>query len=648
MKKITVFGFLTLFLISSVIAQVPGYELLFKAGGTSKDYGNAMFIDSGGNIYVTGEFQSAPVNFLPGITMNTYGNVDFYVVKYDPTGKAIWAKKGGGTLTDRGFGVLVDGNNLYTCGEYYGTSTFDHIVVTSAGNLDAFVSKYDTAGNLLWLKEGKSVSQVSARGLAFDPSMNIVAVGYFGASSSNQVIFDPVTLTSAGQRDMFVVKYNSAGDVIWAKSAGGINTGDVADGVAVDKNGNIYVAGSFTDSASYDAQKVYSNGAIDASLIKYDQNGNVVWVKTGGGIGEDKAKAVALDDDGNIYVTGYFDSLAVFGSTTLKGNDNSDVYVAKYDPNGNLLWLKQASSSGVDYGQGIAVTAGGCFITGKFASTATFETIPLTSYGGDDAFIAAYDLSGNFQWVKQIGGTDKDCGNYIASGTSGNLYATGYFNSSTANFDLQTLTSYGATDIFVLKLEGTFVPVELASFNASVKENSVTLKWSTATETNNVFFTVERSNDNQNFISVGTIKGQGTTSEKHSYSFTEEGVAAGEYYYRLKQTDIDGSFKYCKTIKAAVENVSSFALHQNYPNPFNPSTRIKFRLASDAVVSLTVYNTIGQEVSFPIVNQQYSAGIHEINFDADKLSSGLYIYTLNAKAANGTCFNQTRKMTLIR
>jgi len=614
MKKITVFGFVTLFLISSVIAQTPGYELLFKSGGTSKDYGNALFVDSGGNIYVTGEFQSAPANFLPGITMTTYGNVDFYVVKYDPSGKAIWAKKGGSTLTDRGYGVIAEGNNLYTCGEYYGTSTFDHIVVTSSGNLDAFVSKYDTAGNLLWLKEGKSVSQTSARAIAFDPSMNVVAVGYFGSTTAGQAIFDATTLTSAGQRDMFVVKYNSAGDLQWAKSAGGIASGDVAEGVAVDKNGYIYVGGSFTDSASFDAQKVYSNGEIDASLTKYDQNGNVIWVKTGGGPGDDKVKAVALDDDGNIYVTGYFDSTAVFGTTPVQGNDGSDIFVAKYNSSGNLLWIKQASSSGTDYGMGIAVTPGGCFITGKFSTTVTFETIPLTTFGGEDAFIAAYDLSGNFQWVKQIGGTDKDNGNYIASSPSSQLYATGYFKSSTANFDLQTLTSYGAEDIFVVKLDGSFVPVELASFNASVKENSVLLKWTTVTETNNASFTIERSSDNQSFIPVATIKGHGTTSEKHSYSFTEEDVAAGQYYYRLKQTDIDGSFKYCKTIKVAVENVSTFALLQNYPNPFNPTTKLKFQLASDAVVSLTVYNAIGQEVSLPIVNQQYSAGIHELNF----------------------------------
>ncbi|RJP72851.1 MAG: T9SS C-terminal target domain-containing protein [Ignavibacteriales bacterium] len=648
MKKIILFGFVTLFLYSGVMAQVPGYEMLFKAGGTSKDYGNAMFIDAGGNIYLTGEFQSATANFLPGLTLSTTGNVDFYVVKYNPSGNAVWARKGGSTLTDRGFGVLADGNNLYTCGEYYGTCTFDHIVVTSSGNLDAFVSKYDTAGNLQWLKEGKSVSQVSARGLAFDQSKNIVAVGYYGSSTAGTVAFGATTLTSAGQRDMFVVKYNSDGDLLWAKSAGGIASGDVAEGVVVDKNGNIYVAASFTDSANYDTQKVISNGSIDASLVKYDQNGNVIWVRTGGGIGEDKTRAVALDDDGNVYVTGYFDSSAVFGTTNLLGNDAADIYVAKYDANGNLLWIKQASSSGVDYGNGIVVTAAGCFVIGKFANTVTFGTTTLTSFGNDDAFIAAYDLSGNFLWVKQIGGTDKEYGNYITNGPSGNIYATGYFKSSTANFDLQTLNTYGAEDIFVVKLEGGTIPVELASFNASVKDNSVTLKWNTITETNNAFFTVERSKDNLNFVSVGSVKGHGTTTEKHSYSFIQSDVAAGEYFYRLKQTDIDGSFKYCSTIKVTVKNVSSFALQQNYPNPFNPSTIIEFQLPADAVVSLTVYNAIGQEVALPVSNQMYSAGAYDVNFNADKLTSGLYIYTLKAKTADGNIFTQTRKMTLIR
>jgi len=211
------------------------------------------------------------------------------------------------------------------------------------------------------------------------------------------------------------------------------------------------------------------------------------------------------------------------------------------------------------------------------------------------------------------------------------------FDSSTPpDGGYQIFPRYYATDFLP---PGT-IPVELTSFTASVNPGSVTLSWSTATETNNQGFEIQRNNGSE-FYAIGFVTGNGTTTEINNYSYTDRNLTAGNYSYRLKQVDFNGRYEYSNVINVDVAP-EQFELSQNYPNPFNPSTTINFSIPQSSIVTLKVFNTLGQEVK-TLVNQNMESGVHSISFDASELNSGIYFYRLDAGQ-----FTEVRKMTLIK
>jgi hypothetical protein len=186
------------------------------------------------------------------------------------------------------------------------------------------------------------------------------------------------------------------------------------------------------------------------------------------------------------------------------------------------------------------------------------------------------------------------------------------------------------------------LPVELTSFNASVVKNNVQLNWTTATETNNKGFDIERKAEGASWTKVGSVDGNGTTLEAKAYSFTDKNLANGKFSYRLKQMDFNGTFAYSREVEVIVSSPLTYELSQNYPNPFNPATTISFALPQAGNVKLAVYNMLGQEVR-TLVNGHKEAGNHTVTFNAENLNSGLYFY----KIESGN-FSLVRKMTLLK
>jgi hypothetical protein len=191
-----------------------------------------------------------------------------------------------------------------------------------------------------------------------------------------------------------------------------------------------------------------------------------------------------------------------------------------------------------------------------------------------------------------------------------------------------------------------FIPVELTSFAASVNESDVTLRWSTATEVNNIGFEVQRSNGGE-FIAVGFVDGYGTTAETQNYTFTDKNLEVRPYSYRLKQVDFDGTSKYSEIVEVDVIAPDVFALEQNYPNPFNPGTKIKFSLAANSKVSLKVFDILGQEVAI-LISGDITAGSHEMDFNASNINSGIYFYRIDAIGVDGNNFTSVKKMVLTK
>ncbi len=192
------------------------------------------------------------------------------------------------------------------------------------------------------------------------------------------------------------------------------------------------------------------------------------------------------------------------------------------------------------------------------------------------------------------------------------------------------------------------IPVELAMFTASTKDGSVHLKWQTATETNNKGFEIERKTGNSNWIALGFVQGYGTTTENHNYSFIDKNSTSEKCYYRLKQIDFDGTVNYSSEIEVGSNVIKSYAIGQNYPNPFNPSTLISFSVPKESRVSLKIFNSVGQLVK-ELVNGVKAPGTYDVKFDASQLSSGIYFYSIEANATNGTgIFKNTKKMILVK
>jgi hypothetical protein len=228
-----------------------------------------------------------------------------------------------------------------------------------------------------------------------------------------------------------------------------------------------------------------------------------------------------------------------------------------------------------------------------------------------------------------------------ALSTSTTGYGTDFSACWTGNY-LGTTGSQG--NFTVIRLKGDDpVPVELVSFTAAAVVNNVMLKWITATEINNMGFNIERRSEYYStYETIGFVGGAGSTTEIRNYSYTDNNLVSGKYYYRLKQIDFDGTFEFSNEVEIDVIAPEVYSLEQNYPNPFNPSTNISFSIAEAGQVKLSVFNLLGQEVAAPI-NEFREAGAHTILFDASLLTSGVYFYKLESGQ-----FSQTRKMLLTK
>jgi hypothetical protein len=224
-------------------------------------------------------------------------------------------------------------------------------------------------------------------------------------------------------------------------------------------------------------------------------------------------------------------------------------------------------------------------------------------------------------------------------------YYFAFANGISANGNLIGITAYppgsGFAHAVLLTLDTT-VPVELSSFTANVTKQAVQLNWTTVTEKNNSGFEVQRRSENKDWEIIGFIAGRGTTTELSNYSFTDVIKASGSFSYRLKQIDFDGTYEFSDEISVEVSLPLEFNLAQNYPNPFNPSTVISFSITQSTNVNLSVFNLLGEKV-VTLINEMKDAGSHELEFNAANLTSGIYLYRL--EAGN---FVSVKKMMLMK
>lgn len=239
----------------------------------------------------------------------------------------------------------------------------------------------------------------------------------------------------------------------WMQAGGGLTIDEGYD-IAIDASGNSYTTGYFTGTATFGGTTLTSSGSSDIFVAKVDNQGNHVWAQKAGGSGSDRGLSIAVDGAGNSYITGYFYNTATFGGQSVSSSGLQDVFIAKYDPSGNVVWVEKAGGAGADIGNGICIdNSGNVGITGEFAGSATFGGTSLNSQlGSTDVFITKLDNSGAFQWTEQGAGNFTDRGLDITCDNLGNFIAVGQF-SDTITFD-QTHNNSMLNVVFVIKYDG--------------------------------------------------------------------------------------------------------------------------------------------------------------------------------------------------
>ncbi len=407
-----------------------------------------------------------------------------------------WVKQTGGITVDIGNSIVIDkDSNVYLTGSFEGLVDFDpglgiHTLL-SAGASDIFVSKLDSLGNLIWVRQIGGTEADYPGSLGLDASGSVYLTGYFNGTAD----FDPsgsfFNLTSFGDDDIFVSKLTAAGDFAWAVQMGGTGS-DRGASIAADGSANVYITGTFEGVADFDPGNSYTYSSVgfrDAFVTKLDSSGNFIWANQIGGSLLEMGASVAADGDNNIYVTGGFQGIVDFDRDTSKYSLSAigdwDVFVTKLDSTGSLIWAKSFGGGAADIGYGIKVeNSTDVYLTGYFGGLVDFDsgsnTFNLTSAGGNDGFVCKFDSAGNFIWANQMGGALDDQGTAIIVDGSGNVYTTGFFQ-GTADFYSGTgtynLTSMGSSDIFVNKTDssGTYIWAKQFGGSGDDKGNAVAL-----------------------------------------------------------------------------------------------------------------------------------------------------------------------------
>lgn len=471
--KVLPFALFLVFVSMFASAQSPNFQWAKQLGGNLQDVSNSITIDDSGNVYITGAFRGA-CDFDPGINtsvMVSAGEEDHFISKLNDSGSFVWARRMGGTSSDLGLSIAVDDvGNIYTTGYFEGTADFDPgidtFLLVSEGSRDIFISKLDASGNFVWAKGLGSPSDDDGSSLVLDDSGNLYITGKF----SDSVDFDPGPSTSYLKSDQdtdpYVLKLDTAGNLIWVKHFGGTRGIDIF----VDDSFYVYTTGTFATISDFDPGvdtfNLFPTGHYDTFISKLDSGGNFIWAKQLGGSGNQTAHSVVVDDSGSVYTAGFFNGNADFdpGVDTFELSDKGrgDIFISKIDAYGDFKWAKQFGSTSlmINSASSLALdNAGNIYSIGGFTGNVDFDPdtgiFNLSSLGPFDIFILKLSSSGDFIWVTQLGSSGTDYGSSIFVDSLDNIYTTGHF-AGTVDFNptngVANMSSFGAQDVFIHKM----------------------------------------------------------------------------------------------------------------------------------------------------------------------------------------------------
>jgi len=416
-----------------------------SAGGGGFDGASDIAIDARDNAFITGQVVGGPC----------------FAASHGPGGGLNWVAASvdnGANHYSNAVAVAPNGDVLVT-GNFEGTLKIGGLSATSRGGSDVFVVRLSSSGKPLWLFSGGGGDEDGGIGIAVDGQGNSFAVGAFNYPGPplGGARFGDVTINANGLDDLFVLKLDPSGKLLWAVAGGGPG-GDFALSAAVASDGGVIVGGSFYAKMSFGGIELIGRGDSDFYVARLSPQGRVIWITAGGGAGHDGARDVAVEPPRSdsraqsIFFTASFSGQIKLGEQILTSRGDVDSFVARLDPKGRLLWARSSGGVGVDASSNaVTVTSTSINVVGFFEGRAHFGTTVLDSRGDDDIFVASYSPDGELRWVTQAGGPDSDGGSGIAAYSDGTLAVTGIFRDH-AYFGRTKLISQGLTDIFVWRM----------------------------------------------------------------------------------------------------------------------------------------------------------------------------------------------------
>jgi gliding motility-associated-like protein len=375
-------------------------------GADLRDRCNDIFVDDAGNVYATGYFEDT-VDFDPGTgqsLLTADGARDVYVLKLDPSGALLWAKRFGGTLDGEGVSIKANENSeVFVSGLFQGTYDFDPTsgseLLTAQGSRDAFVMKLNSDGNLNWVKQFRGLGNEYGMALDYTSTGELFISGFYSGTVDLDPSGSSQFFTSNGSFDLYAMKLSQTGGLVWARSFGG-TAQERGEGVTVDNNDDFYISGRFQNTVNFDPgltnTSLTAGGGLDGYLLKLDNNGNFQWVNHVESTANCITFRVVKGPAGNIYSTGYFGGSTNFisqsGTTNIVAGGGNDGFIHKVDPAGNEIWLYTQAGGGGSSPIDVHVSDDwSVYTTGFFDGTVDFDpsgsNTSLTSAAGVDAFI---------------------------------------------------------------------------------------------------------------------------------------------------------------------------------------------------------------------------------------------------------------------
>lgn len=344
--------------------------------------------------------------------------------------------------------IKIDNNGDYVaCGGYIGGISFDGTVLPGTGSFNSFLSKHDKDGNLLWVVPGYGNGNSEAYDVAVDNNNNIYVTGYF----RNNIDFNGITDSSPNEQNSYVAKFDSNGNIIWFEKFGSTVRNETY-AIDVDSEGSIYLAGLFRGTTEFVTTTLISTTDPDSFILKLDPNGNEVWIRAGEGSSSSTGRAIDIDANDNVYLFGEFRNDLDYGGGQLVSAGGSDLFLIKFDKNGNIIYQFRDGTGVSEVAVKIKLdNQNNIYLTGWINGNTTFGTINVSATG-NTSVILKYNSSATIQWANSIGADGSDFPRDLVLDNQTNVYVGGTFAGTLVSIN-PSIVSSGSSDLYISKFD---------------------------------------------------------------------------------------------------------------------------------------------------------------------------------------------------